>query len=61
VAYLERPDEGELLVTKRIAEQVTAGWLCEGSVTGRSFYARRAIMVTDAGRDVLATAGATRG
>jgi hypothetical protein len=56
VAYLERAGEGELLVTTRVEEQVTAGWLCEGPLTGPSFSEQRAMLVTDAGRDVLATA-----
>jgi hypothetical protein len=34
VAYLERRPEGELLVTKRVEEQVTAGWLREDAVAG---------------------------
>jgi hypothetical protein len=61
VAYLERPGEGELLVTKRVEEQVKAGWLCEGPVTGPGLSARRAMLVTDAGREVLAAAETTRG
>lgn len=56
VAYLQRPGEGELLVTKRVEEQATAGWLCEGPVTGPSWYARRPMLVTDTGRDILAQA-----
>lgn len=60
VAYLERPGEGELLVTTRVDEQVTAGWLCEGTVTGPSWSARRPMLVTDMGRDILAHATSTQ-
>jgi hypothetical protein len=54
VAYLERPDQGELMVTARVDEQVKAGWLRSGAPTGPSWYARRPMLVTDAGRAVLA-------
>ncbi len=54
VAYLATAD-GDRLVTARVSEAITAGWLREGRAEELSMYARRPVELTDAGRAVLDT------